>query len=76
MQRLLGLVEENVARLHRLEEQKLLQLMDLLLDQVFNGSQFEKRVVEAFTKFCGRGTYACEAKKSINGFIIHNRIAN
>lgn len=52
---LLVLVDENTTRLFRLQEEKLLHLFDLLLEQVFRGSQFEHRVVEMFAKFIERG---------------------
>ena len=53
---LLGLVDDNTTRLFRLKEEKLLHLFDLLLDQVYFGSQFEHRVVEMFAKLTERGT--------------------
>ena len=52
---LLVLVDDNTTRLFRLQEEKLLHLFDLLLAQVFRGSQFEHRVVEMFAKFIERG---------------------
>jgi len=52
---LLVLVDDNTTRLFRLQEEKLLHLFDLLLAQVFRGSQFEHRVVDMFAKFIERG---------------------
>jgi len=51
---LTALVDEHTTRLFRLQKEKLLHLFDLLLEQVFYGSQFEHRVVELFSKFIER----------------------
>ena len=57
LRELLVLVDENTTRLFRLTEEKLLHLFDLLLEQVFHGSQFEHRVVDMFAKFIERGKF-------------------
>lgn len=53
---LLVLVDDNIPRLFRLKEDTLLHLFDLLLAQVYFGSQFEHRVVEMFGRLIERGT--------------------
>ncbi|KAL6042257.1 DUF697 domain-containing protein [Balamuthia mandrillaris] len=54
LRNLINLVETNKARLYRFEEAKLVHLLELLLEQIYFGSQFEKRVVDAFMKFIER----------------------
>lgn len=53
---LVDLVPANINRLFRMEETRLLHLYDLLLRQVYFGSQFEKRVIDLFAKFIERGS--------------------
>eukprot|EP00005_Dracoamoeba_jomungandri_P014612 CAMPEP_0174277084 /NCGR_PEP_ID=MMETSP0439-20130205/60734_1 /TAXON_ID=0 /ORGANISM="Stereomyxa ramosa, Strain Chinc5" /LENGTH=750 /DNA_ID=CAMNT_0015369367 /DNA_START=12 /DNA_END=2265 /DNA_ORIENTATION=- len=51
---LLDAVDKHIRFLHHMEPDWLVNVLEILLCQVYSGSQFENRVVDCFTKFSER----------------------